>query len=86
MDSTVNLLLVYETPGGRPLTVARIDDRTLVTKAATAALTAADARAEHLTEVDRTLGLVQREEANRLRRVLNLLVPELSHRTPARTQ
>lgn len=79
MAGSVTILLVYEVPGGRSLTVARVADRSLVAHAASLAISVAEARAEELGDADRTLGMVEREEAHRLKRVLSLLVPEISH-------
>jgi hypothetical protein len=50
----------------------------LLVRVAEAAINEAQARAELLSQADNILGEVEREEANRLQRVLNLLVPELS--------
>src|SRR4051812_48786146 len=71
------LAILYEPERGRPLTVVRIGDRRLLVAAAEAAIAEADARAELLCEADEFLGAVQREEAERVRRVLKMLLPEL---------
>ncbi len=76
MTGNVSLLLVYEPTGGRPLTVARVDDRAMLRDAAQLAISAADKRAEDLAAADRVLGELERAEAARLRKVLGLLVPE----------
>jgi hypothetical protein len=77
MSGNVTLLLVYESAGGRPLTVARVQDRRILLDAAHFAIMAADQRAEELAAADRVLGEVERAEAGRLRKVLTLLVPDL---------
>ena len=77
MTGRVSLLLVYEPTGGRPLTVARVEDRRLLLDAAQLAIIAAEQRAEELAAADCLLGEVERAEAGRLRKVLSLLVPEL---------
>ena len=77
MSGTVTLLLVYEPAGGRPLTVARVQDRRMLLDAAHLAILVAEQRAEELAAADRVLGEVERAEAGRLRRVLSLLVPDL---------
>jgi hypothetical protein len=73
--TNVSLLLVYQPEGGRPLTVARVDNETLLRDAAHHALLEADDRAQQFGEVDRLLGEIERSEAGRLRRVLSLLIP-----------
>jgi hypothetical protein len=78
MTGNVSLLLVYEPNGGRPLTVARVDNRQMLLDAAQLAIIAAEKRAEELAAADRVLGEVERAEAGRLRKVLSLLVPELA--------
>lgn len=77
MTGNVSLLLVYEPVGGRPLTVARVDDRAMLLDAAQLAILAAEKRAEDLAAADRVLGELERAEAGRLRKVLSLLVPGL---------
>ena len=78
MAGNVSLLLVYEPSGGRPLTVARIEDRRMLLDAAQLAIVAAERRAEDLAAADSVLGEVEWAEAGRLRKVLCLLVPELT--------
>ncbi len=77
MAANVSLLLVYEPTGGRPFTVARVEDRRIVLGAAQFAIVAAEQKAEEFAAADHVLGEVERAEAGRLRRVLSLLVPEL---------
>jgi hypothetical protein len=74
--SNVTVLLVYETPGGSPLTIARVVDTRVITEVARAAVGAVELRADALSEADMLLGQVEWAEANRLRRVLTLLVPD----------
>jgi len=54
-----------------------VGDRRLLIAVAEAAITEAIERATALAEADEVLGAVQHEEAERMRRVLTLLVPEL---------
>ena len=75
MAGNVSLLLVYEVPGGRPLTVARVDNSSLLLDAAQTAILQAEQRADALSEADEVLGRIERSEANRLRQVLALLIP-----------
>ena len=74
---SADLAILYEPERGRPLTVARVGDRRLLIAVAEAAIAEADDRAQTLGEADEFLGAVQREEAERVRRVLTILVPEL---------
>jgi hypothetical protein len=69
--------ILYEPERGRPLTVARVSNRELLLIVASAAVAEAEERARQLGCADETLGAVQREETARLRRVLELLVPDL---------
>ena len=71
----IAVLLVYETPGGSPLTVARVADAHLIGEVARAAVGAVESRAEALSEADGILGELERAEAGRLRKVLSLLIP-----------
>ena len=75
---SADLAILYEPERGRPLTVARVGDRRLLIAVAQAAIAEADERALALGEADEFLGAVQREEAERVRRVLAILVPELT--------
>lgn len=72
-----DLAILYEPEHGRPLTVARVGDRRLLVAVAEAAISEATERATALTEADEVLGAVQHAEAERMRRVLTILVPEL---------
>jgi len=74
---SADLAILYEPERGRPLTVARVGDRRLLIAAAEAAIAEAGERARVLGDADEFLGAVQREEAERVRRVLTILVPEL---------
>jgi hypothetical protein len=80
MTGTVSVLVVYEPPGGRPLTVARVRDHRVLLDVAELAIMAAEHKAEELASADPVFGEVERAEAGRLRNVLNLLIPELRAR------
>jgi hypothetical protein len=71
----VMLAILYAPEGQKPLSVARIYDRTLLSAAAAEAIREAEATASELMADDPTLGALQLEEANKLRRILSLLVP-----------
>jgi len=68
------LAILYTPEGHRPLSIARVNDRTLLAAAAEQAIFEADATARELMEGDPTLGAFQHEEANKLRRVLRRLL------------
>jgi len=78
--SSVSVLLVYETPGGSPLTIARVADSRVITDVANAAVRAIESRADALAEADVILGEVERAEAGKLKKILSLLVPDLKLR------
>jgi hypothetical protein len=71
----VMLAILYAPEGQKPLSVARIYDRALLSAAAAEAIREAEATASELMADDPTLGALQLEEANKLRRVLSLLLP-----------
>lgn len=71
----VVLAILYAPEGQKPLSIARVYDRALLSAAAVGAILEAEATASELMESDPTLGALQLEEANKLRRVLSLLLP-----------
>ena len=72
-----SLHIVYESNAGRPLTAAKVRDQRLLVETAKTAIQEAFERAESVREMDEFLGHVQKEEAERLRKVLEIMVPEL---------
>jgi hypothetical protein len=77
-----NLAIIYTPEGGRPLSIAGISDRHLLRSAAAMAVHEAERQARSLMMRDRVLGMVQAEEAAKLRRVLAALIsPEYEHPT-----
>ena len=68
------LAILYAPEGGRPLSIARVNNRKLLAAAAEEAVSESEATAGRLMDHDRTLGTLQREEAAKLRRVLSPLV------------
>jgi hypothetical protein len=70
----VVLAILYAPEGQRPLSIARIHDRLLLSAAAESAIREAEATASELVERDPTLGALQLEEASKLRRVLGRLL------------
>lgn len=77
MNFTVAIL--YAPEGQRPLSVARINDRHLLEIVAERAVLEAEATATELIRGDPTLGALQYEEANRLRRVLSRFLSKHSN-------
>ena len=74
----VSLHIVYDSTIGRPLTAAKVHDQNLIKETAKAAINDAFERAKMVADQDAFLGDVQREEAERLQRVLKIMVPELN--------
>jgi hypothetical protein len=79
MIPSISLMLVYEPATSRqgPVPLARIEDGELAVLVARAAIAAAESRAAELARTDCYLGEVEQAEAERLKRVLMLLVPGL---------
>jgi hypothetical protein len=71
----VMLAILYAPEGQKPLSIARIYDRVLLSAAAKEAIREAEPTASELMADDPTLGALQLEEANKLRRILSLLLP-----------
>lgn len=71
----VVLAIIYAPEGQQPLAIARVHDRALLSAVAERAVREAEATAKVLMEDDPTLGALQLEEVNKLRRVLSLLLP-----------
>ena len=71
----VMLAILYAPEGQKPLSIARVYDRVLLSAAAEEAIREAEATASELMADDPTLGALQLEEANKLRRVFSLLLP-----------
>jgi hypothetical protein len=65
-----NLAITYRPAGGRPLIVATIKDRELLSVAAEAALIEAEQSTSDLSKADATLGAIQGLELAKLKRVL----------------
>jgi len=76
----VMLAILYAPEGHKPLSIARVYDRDLLSVAAEKAIREAEASASELMESDPTLAAVQFEEAAKLRRVFSLLLPSAGSR------
>lgn len=75
---SVALYIVCEPKdAGKPLALARIEDRRTLVAAARVAVFEAEARARDSETCDEVLGELQREEACRLRNSLERLIPDL---------
>jgi hypothetical protein len=75
--ATVGLYITLEPENGEPVTLARVRKRALLIEAAGEALLQAEQLAERMAVEDALLGELQRDEAGRLRRALELILPEL---------
>jgi hypothetical protein len=73
--AAVAIYIVAESrTAGKPMALARVEDRQAVLNAAEAAIAEAEARAE---AADGLLAQLQRGEVEQLRRSLQLVIPEL---------
>lgn len=73
----ISLHIVYEPEHGRPLTTAQTGDRELIGLVAKKVVKEAFEKACSVGKVDSFLGKVQKEEAERLQKILCVMVPEL---------
>lgn len=73
----IGLYITLEPERGKPVTLARVEDSTLLLDAAEVALDEAEKRAQEMHEQDPVLGMLQRQEAGRLRSALELVIPGL---------
>jgi hypothetical protein len=71
----IRLCILYERKGGPPLSLVKINDANLLSVAARVAIREADEAATELSEIDTVLAQLQVEEATKLRRVLDFLLP-----------
>jgi hypothetical protein len=72
----VVLAILYAPEGQKPLSIARVGDRDLLSAAAETAIHEAEELASVLMKSDPTLGALQLQEADKLRRVLAYLLPK----------
>ena len=76
--AAVAIYIVAESrAAGKPMALARVEDRQAVLKAAEAAISEAEARAADMEGSDGLLAELQRGEVEQLRRSLQLVIPEL---------
>jgi len=84
IEMNMMVAILYAPEGQKPLSIARVSDRALLATVAEKAICEAEAAASDLMADDPILGALQFEEANKLRRVLRLLMPnEISAPTAA---
>jgi hypothetical protein len=79
---SVHLYITLEPERGKPVTLARVEDRDLLVNAALSALQQAEHLAVEMGSQDKTLGELQRQEASRLRQALELVLPEIRAAEP----
>jgi hypothetical protein len=77
INGAITLMLVYEPATSKrgPVPLVRLDDPALALKVAQAAIAEVEARATQLSWADEFLGEAESAEAQRLRRVLAVLIP-----------
>ena len=75
----ISLHIVYESDLEKSLTAAKTYNRPLIRQAADTVIDEAFERATLTSESDVFVGEVQKEEAKRLKRVLRIMIPELTN-------
>ena len=77
-SAKLTVTLVYEPGGpGQSFPLVRVTDTRLTVEVAKAAIREATERAEQLERHDEVLSAMERGEADRLRQILKILVPEV---------
>lgn len=73
----ISLVLLFEPRTNRegPVMIARVDDPSLIARAARVAVGAAQKRAAEMCDVDELIGQVEVAEADRLKALFTLLMP-----------
>lgn len=75
----ISLHIVYESELGKSLTAAKTYNRSLLKQTADTVINEAFEKANLTSESDVFVGEVQKQEAERLRRVLRIMIPELAN-------
>ena len=75
----ISLHIVYESGLGKSLTAAKTYNHFLIKQAADTVISEAYERANLMSGADVFVGEMQKEEAERLRRVLGIMIPELAN-------
>jgi hypothetical protein len=78
-----SLIIAFEPPGGRPVSVATLANPHLLRLAGFLAIAAAERWAAELVGADPTMARLQAAEVERLRTALELLIPGLTERLEA---
>jgi hypothetical protein len=73
----IGLYIILEPARGKPVTLARVNDRELLTEVAVAALDEAERAVHQMASEDPVMGELQRQEATRLRTALELVLPAI---------
>lgn len=73
----VTLYIALESEHSRPMTLARVLDEGLLVDAGLAAIAQSERAADKLALEDRVLGVLQKQEAWRLRNALEMVIPGL---------
>jgi hypothetical protein len=71
----IGLYITLEPDHGKPVTLARVNDRALLASAAAAALDEAVRMVDQMAAEDPLLGELQRQEVSRLRKAIDLVLP-----------
>jgi len=79
----LRLVLTYEKANARPVRLATVGDRNLISTAARAALDEAVLRATAIEEIDPTLGRIELAEAHKLAEILAMFIPNIHNPQPA---
>jgi hypothetical protein len=74
----VSVHIVYQTCGSSPVTAGSTEHRGIIEDTARTIVAEAKGKAQDLEALDSTLAKVQAEEAERTRRVMAFLVPEIA--------
>jgi hypothetical protein len=75
----ISLHIVYESKLGKSLTAAKTYNRSLIKQTADTVINEAFEKANFTGEADAFVGELQKEEAERLKKVLRIMIPELTN-------
>lgn len=77
MAAVAIYIVAESSAAGKPMAIARVEDRQAVLNVAKAAIAEAEAKAEQMETGDKLLAELQRYEVEQLRRSLERVIPEL---------
>jgi len=83
MAAVAIYIVAESSAAGKPMAIARVEDRQAVLNAAKAAIAEAEAKAVQIETMDTLLAELQRYEVEQLRRSLQRVIPELRFSAPA---